>query len=103
MGAQWPLNVVQCPVTNLSCTVKLGSSQTVLEDKSVSYWGGGHRDRSMEEQRTVRMSVDSGMVVVVFVCLMYIMLVFGLLFYVKNDWCDLLFENMTVRKTKQIC
>ena len=52
----------------------------------------------MEEQSTVRMSVDSGLVVVIFVCLMYIMLVFGLLFYVENDWCDLLFENMTVRK-----
>jgi hypothetical protein len=65
--------------------------------------GGGNRDRSMEEQRTVRMSVDSGMVVVIFVCLMYIMLVFGLLFYVENDWCDLLFKNMTVRKQNKIC
>ena len=27
---------------------------------------------------------------------MYMVLVFGLLFYVKNDWCDLLFKNFTV-------
>ena len=44
----------------------------------------------------VRIQVDSGMVVVVFICMMYIGLVFGLLFNVKNDWCDLLFKNMTV-------
>ena len=50
----------------------------------------------MEETKEVKMSVDSGMVVVIFICLMYIVLVFGLLFYVKNDWCDLLFKNMTV-------
>ena len=42
-------------------------------------------------------SIDSGMVVVIFISLMYMMLVFGLLFYVKNDWCDLLFKNFTVR------
>ena len=50
----------------------------------------------MERQKTGRMKVDSGMVVVIFICLMYIVLVFGLLFYVKNDWCELLFKNMTV-------
>ena len=50
----------------------------------------------MERYRVVRVRVDSGMVVVIFICLMYIVLVFGLLFYVKNDWCDLLFKNMTV-------
>ena len=44
-----------------------------------------------------RFSVDSGMVVVIFISLGYLVLVFGLLFYVKNDWCDLLFKNMTVR------
>ena len=43
-----------------------------------------------------RCSVDTGMVVVVFISLGYLVLVFGLLFYVKNDWCDLLFKNMTV-------
>lgn len=37
------------------------------------------------------------MVVVVFICIMYLALVFGLLFYVKNEWCDLLFKNMTVK------
>ena len=51
----------------------------------------------MQKLKHVKMSVDSGMVVVIFICLMYIVLVFGLLFYVKNDWCDLLFKNMTVR------
>ena len=43
-----------------------------------------------------RVKMDSGMVVVIFICMMYIGLVFGLLFNVKNDWCDLLFKNMTV-------
>ena len=42
------------------------------------------------------LSLDTGMIVVVFICIMYLVLVFGLLFYVKNDWCDLLFKNMTV-------
>ena len=41
------------------------------------------------------MSLDSGMVVVVVICMMYMVLVFGLLFYVKNEWCDLLFKNYT--------
>ena len=54
----------------------------------------------MEKPKVVRMSVDSGLVVVMFICLMYIVLVFGLLFYVKNDWCDLLFKNMTVHAIK---
>ena len=42
------------------------------------------------------MSVDTGMVVVVMISMMYMVLVFGLLFYVKNEWCDLLFRNYTV-------
>ena len=46
------------------------------------------------------LTLDTGMIVVVFICIMYLVLVFGLLFYVKNDWCDLLFKNMTVRKWK---
>ena len=45
---------------------------------------------------TAMASIDTGMVVVVFISLMYMVLVFGLLFYVKNDWCDLLFKNFTV-------
>ena len=44
-----------------------------------------------------KVPIDSGMVVVVFISLMYLSLVFGLLFYVQNDWCDLLFKNFTVR------
>ena len=31
-----------------------------------------------------------------FISAMFLVLVFGLLFYVKNDWCDLLFKNFTV-------
>ena len=50
----------------------------------------------VRQKEMVRIQVDSGMVVVIFICMMYIVLVFGLLFYVKNDWCDLLFKNMTV-------
>ena len=52
-----------------------------------------------EDGKRVKMSIDSGMVVVVFISLMYMSLVFGLLFYVKNDWCDLLYKNFTVSKT----
>ena len=42
------------------------------------------------------MSLDSGMVVVIIISMMYMVLVFGLLFYVKNEWCDLLFKNFMV-------
>ena len=51
-----------------------------------------------------RMSLDSGMIVVIMISMMYMVLVFGLLFYVKNDWCDLLFKNFTVmfKETKLI-
>ena len=47
-------------------------------------------------------SVDTGMIVVLFICIMYITLVFGLLFYVKNEWCDLLFKNMTVSERDEL-
>ena len=47
-------------------------------------------------------SIDTGMVVVVFICIMYLALVFGLLFYVKNEWCDLLFKNMTVKGSNKL-
>ena len=56
----------------------------------------------MGRYKEQRFSVDSGMVVVIFICLMYLVLVFGLLFYVKNDWCDLLFKNMTVGIQRKI-
>ena len=42
------------------------------------------------------MSVDSGMLVVITIIAMYMTLVFGLLFYVKNEWCDILHHNLTV-------
>ena len=50
----------------------------------------------MSVRKYNKMAVDTGMVVVIFISMMYIVLVFGLLFYVKNDWCDLLFKHMTV-------
>ena len=49
---------------------------------------------SFSHQQT--MAVDTGLAVVVLILTMYIMLVLGLLFYIKNDWCDLLFKNYTV-------
>ena len=41
--------------------------------------------------------VDSGLVIVSFITVVYIVLVFTLLVYVKYEWCDLLFKNNTVR------
>ena len=39
------------------------------------------------------------MIVVILIGMGYLVMVFGLLFYVKNDWCDLHFGNMTVSIT----
>ena len=44
----------------------------------------------------VQVTLDSGMIVVIFICIGYLFLVIALLFFVKNEWCDLLFRNMTV-------
>ena len=52
----------------------------------------------MANHRKRNISMDTGMVVVIFISMMYIVLVFILLFYVKNEWCDLLFNNMTVSR-----
>ena len=41
--------------------------------------------------------MDSGLVIVTFITFVYIMIMFTLLFYVKYEWCDLLFRNNTVR------
>ena len=41
--------------------------------------------------------VDSGLVIVGFITMVYIVLVITLLVYVKNEWCDWLFKNNTVR------
>jgi hypothetical protein len=60
-----------------------------VEKPAVDGWG-----RRMRR----RMSVDSGLVVVVFITLGYLFLVFGLFFYVKNEWCELLFKNNTVSR-----
>ena len=48
------------------------------------------------------MSLDSGMLVVITIIAMYMTLVFGLLFYVKNEWCDILHHNLTVKGIKNI-
>ena len=44
----------------------------------------------------MRISVDTGMIIVIFISMMYLAIVFVLLFYVGNEWCDLLHKNMTV-------
>ena len=36
-----------------------------------------------------RVGIDSDMVVVIFITLMYLPIVLGMLFYFKNKWCDL--------------
>ena len=40
--------------------------------------------------------MDSGLVIVTFITFVYIVIMFTLLFYVKYEWCDLLFKNNTV-------
>jgi hypothetical protein len=47
-------------------------------------------------RKAVRVPVDSGLLVVIIIITMYMAIVFGLLFYIKNDWCDLLYKNFTV-------
>ena len=44
-----------------------------------------------------KVPIDCGLVVVVFITLMYLSLVFGLFFFVQEDWCDPLYKNFTVR------
>ena len=41
--------------------------------------------------------MDSGLVIVTFITFVYIVIMFTLLFYVKYEWCDLLYKNNTVR------
>ena len=48
-----------------------------------------------------RWGLDSGLVVVIFITTVYLLLVFGLFFYVKNEWCYVLFKNYTVRKRER--
>ena len=91
-GKFFPLSTALPPVC---CNhLLLGIEARTMVSNTVDQYTGYCRIDSME--RTGRVKVDSGMVVVIFICLMYIVLVFGLLFYVKNDWCELLFKNMTV-------
>ena len=44
------------------------------------------------------MSMDSGMLVVLIIVAMYMSIVFMLLFFVKNEWCDILNSNLTVNE-----
>ena len=71
----------------MSSIIEEVDTASLDSDQLIRYQGTGEMGRG---------KVDSGMVVVIFICMMYIVLVFGLLFYVKNDWCDLHFKNMTV-------
>ena len=50
-----------------------------------------------ENKKESRWGLDSGLVVVLFITAVYIVLVFGLFFYVKNEWCYVLFKNYTVK------
>ena len=54
-------------------------------------------------KRHQRMSLDSGMIMVILISMMYMVLVFGLLFYVKNELCDLLFKNYTASFIAIMC
>ena len=47
--------------------------------------------------KRMMMSLDSGMLVVITIIAMYMTIVFILLFHVKNEWCDILNSNLTVR------
>ena len=53
-------------------------------------WGWCHTGEKL------KMCVDTGLVIVVFISMMYLAIVFVMLFYVGNEWCDLLYKNMTV-------
>ena len=41
-----------------------------------------------------RWGLDSGLVVVLFITAVYVCLVFGLFFYVKNEWCYELLKDL---------
>ena len=41
--------------------------------------------------------------IVVFISLVYLVIVFTLLFHIKNEWCDLLFRNFTVSRNLSFC
>ena len=45
-----------------------------------------------------RMPMDTGMLIVVLIIMVYLTLIFGMLFKVNNNWCHLLFKNGTVIK-----
>ncbi len=79
--------VVEKSVVEKPAVEKPAVEKPAVEKSVVDGWG-----RRMRR----RMSVDSGLVVVVFITLGYLFLVFGLFFYVKNEWCELLFKNNTV-------
>lgn len=57
-----------------------------------SYWIAGKE----QNKKWYTLGLDSGLVVVLFITAVYVFLVFGLFFYVKNEWCYVLFKNFTV-------
>ena len=71
-------------------------AQLSLEEAVCTIWDKLSKLNLLFLLSTPEMSLDSGMVVVIIISMMYMVIVFGLLFYVKNDWCDLLFKNFTV-------
>ena len=64
------------------------------QDKVVGHLARG---RLASPSLVAQVALDSGMVVVIFICIGFVFIVIALLFFVKNEWCDILFRNMTVR------
>ena len=67
------------------------------ESDNISVTLESRAEQTFQQYITIMlMSLDSGMLVVVTIIAMYMTLVFILLFYVKNEWCDILHYNLTV-------
>ena len=47
-------------------------------------------------RKKVMRFVVTGMMIVILISIMYLAIVSVLLFYMGNEWCDLLYKNMTV-------
>ena len=52
--------------------------------------------KSFQNKLICALIMDSGLIIVTFITVVYIIIMFSLLFYVKYEWCDLLFKNNTV-------
>ena len=51
-------------------------------------------------RKKVKRFVDTGMMIVILISIIYLAIVSVLLFYMGNEWCDLLYKNMTVGLAK---